>query len=46
MYLQQFPDELQARSLVNWEVLERSHPLLFAAMYRFWVRAPPNSDAP
>ncbi len=39
LYLHAFPDEPTGRRLVNWDALERSHPLIFSAMYRFWVRA-------
>ncbi len=40
LYLEAFPDEPTGRDLTNWDELERAFPALFAAMYRFWVRAP------
>ncbi len=38
-YTRRFPDDPTGRSLENWDEVERAHPYVFAAMYRFWTRA-------
>jgi SAM-dependent methyltransferase/Tfp pilus assembly protein PilF len=44
-YRERYPDDPTARSLADWTDYEAQMPDTFAAMYQFWVRPRPRSDA-